>query len=77
MLAAVSGRVGEEYVVHAHDRRTCRLQLRLAEAVGEREGVPRLRKRVEVATVELIGPTAKVVSVWFNHDELVACEVSH
>src|SRR5664280_2679808 len=77
VVAAVGRRLLADYEVRAHDRRRCRISLRWVPPGPEAEPPPAARVRAERTIGELLGPTAAVTGVRWEHGELAAVDVRH
>lgn len=78
VLEVAGARLLAPYEVASHDQRRCRLVLQVV-PVAERteEQKPAVVLRAERAISELLGPSAKVVDVVLDGEELRAVEVTH
>lgn len=77
VVAAVGRRLLADYEVRAHDRRRCRISLRWVPPGPEAEPPPAAQVRAERTIGELLGPTAAVTGVRWEHGELAAVDVRH
>ena len=75
LLAVTQARLLASYMVTEHDRRRCRLQLRLHTDTGH--GPPRAQVRAERAVTELIGPSVRVTGVDLDGEQLRSITVAH
>lgn len=77
LVRALQRRLAMAYEVSSHNRRRCRLVLRVArEQSEETAAVPAAFARAERTVRELLGPTAKVEAEW-SGEELQGLVVSH
>lgn len=77
VTGVLSARLLARYVVAGHDRRRCRLRLRLAPPARKEAADPAIQQRAERLITELVGVTARVTGVEFDGDQLRAVTVSH
>lgn len=77
LIAACSRRLLAEYELRRHDRRRCRLSLKLVPH-HDKVDIPQVQVRAERAVLEMLGPTASVTAVqWNDAGDLAGLEATH
>lgn len=79
LIALINRRLGDGYELDRHDQRRCRLRvtLRGTQASSPTIALPALQARAERTLTELIGPTARVLEVDLDGDDLRRISVEH